>query len=135
MDFIERFFGISPDGGDGSLEILLLVLLVLITTAIGMHFPHRRKKTDELRKQRRYRTEKCPLLAQSRHGFLQCTCPLLLWRRLSRTIPARAKSVSKIQKVVMLEQSLDWKILSRGYRDKKQVRKRLIPNYRAVSLS
>jgi hypothetical protein len=55
MDFIERFFGISPDGGDGSLEILLLVLLVLIITAIGMHLPHRRKRTDEFRKQRRSR--------------------------------------------------------------------------------
>ena len=28
MDYIERFFSISPDGGDGSLEILLLVLLI-----------------------------------------------------------------------------------------------------------
>jgi hypothetical protein len=25
MDFIERLFGISPDGGDGSLEVLYLV--------------------------------------------------------------------------------------------------------------
>jgi hypothetical protein len=54
MDFIERVFGVSPDGGDGSLEILLLVLLVLITTAIGMHLPHRRKRTDEFRKRKRY---------------------------------------------------------------------------------
>jgi hypothetical protein len=54
MDFIERFFGTSPDGGDGSLEILFLVLLVLIIAAIGMYLPHRRKRTDELRKRRRY---------------------------------------------------------------------------------
>jgi len=26
MDFIERIFGIAPDGGDGSLEFLLFVL-------------------------------------------------------------------------------------------------------------
>ncbi len=54
MNYIERFFGISPDGGDGSLEILLLVLLILIITAVGMHLPYRRKRPAELRKQRRY---------------------------------------------------------------------------------
>jgi hypothetical protein len=26
MDFIERIFGIAPDGGDGSLEFLLFAL-------------------------------------------------------------------------------------------------------------
>jgi hypothetical protein len=26
MDFIERLFGIAPDGGSGSLEFLLLVI-------------------------------------------------------------------------------------------------------------
>jgi hypothetical protein len=26
MDFIERFFGASPDGGNGSVEMLLLLL-------------------------------------------------------------------------------------------------------------
>jgi len=52
MDFIEKFLGISPDGGDGSLEILLLVLVVLIITAVGMHWPYRRKRTGEFRKQR-----------------------------------------------------------------------------------
>jgi hypothetical protein len=40
MDYIERFFSISPDGWDGSLEILLLVLLILIITAVGMHWPY-----------------------------------------------------------------------------------------------
>jgi len=29
VDFIEKYFGISPDGGDGSLEIMLLMLLVV----------------------------------------------------------------------------------------------------------
>ena len=32
MDFIEKFFGIAPDGGDGSLEALWLVA---IAVAIG----------------------------------------------------------------------------------------------------
>ena len=27
MNFIEKYFGISPDGGDSSLEIMVLVLL------------------------------------------------------------------------------------------------------------
>jgi hypothetical protein len=33
MDFIERLFGISPDGGDGSAEVLIIggvVLLLMI---------------------------------------------------------------------------------------------------------
>ncbi len=33
MDFIERIFGISPDGGSGSLEALLIAVpLILIAT-------------------------------------------------------------------------------------------------------
>jgi hypothetical protein len=28
MDFIERIFGIAPDGGSGSLEVLLFVIPV-----------------------------------------------------------------------------------------------------------
>jgi hypothetical protein len=34
MDFIERLFGISPDGGDGSLEALYLVAFVGVMAAI-----------------------------------------------------------------------------------------------------
>ena len=30
MDFIERWFGISPDGGDGSLEALYLLAIVVV---------------------------------------------------------------------------------------------------------
>jgi hypothetical protein len=30
MDFIERLFGISPDGGDGSAEVLFFGILVLL---------------------------------------------------------------------------------------------------------
>jgi len=39
MNFIEGYFGISPDGGDGSLEIMLLVLLFLTVLAIALHLP------------------------------------------------------------------------------------------------
>lgn len=34
MDFIESWFGISPDGGDGSLEALYLVALLAVIAAI-----------------------------------------------------------------------------------------------------
>ena len=30
MDFIERLFGVSPDGGDGSTELMYIIVLVLI---------------------------------------------------------------------------------------------------------
>lgn len=30
MDFIERLFGFSPDGGDGSAEIIYLAVLVIV---------------------------------------------------------------------------------------------------------
>jgi hypothetical protein len=33
MNFIERHLGFSPDGGDGSTEILVLVVLVMIVVA------------------------------------------------------------------------------------------------------
>jgi len=35
MDFIERIFGISPDGGDGSTEVLWIAALLAIAVAIG----------------------------------------------------------------------------------------------------
>ena len=31
MDFIEKLFGLSPDNGDGSTEILWLVVLAVVT--------------------------------------------------------------------------------------------------------
>jgi len=34
MDFIERIFGFSPDGGSGSFELLLFMLLVLGLVAL-----------------------------------------------------------------------------------------------------
>jgi hypothetical protein len=30
MDFIEQIFGISPDGGDGSTEVIYVVAFVLV---------------------------------------------------------------------------------------------------------
>jgi hypothetical protein len=33
MDFIEQWFGISPDGGDGSLEVLWLVAIAIAVAA------------------------------------------------------------------------------------------------------
>ena len=46
MDFIERLFGLSPDNGDGSTEILWLVVLAL---AIGtyVYFRVRRRKARQ----------------------------------------------------------------------------------------
>jgi hypothetical protein len=34
MDFIERWFGISPDGGDGSLELLYIAVTIVIALAV-----------------------------------------------------------------------------------------------------
>ena len=35
MDFIERMFGFSPDGGDGSFEWLLVMMAVLAVSAFA----------------------------------------------------------------------------------------------------
>jgi hypothetical protein len=35
MDFIEQWFGVSPDGGDGSLEMLWIIVIVLSLVAIA----------------------------------------------------------------------------------------------------
>ncbi len=34
MDFIERLFGISPDGGSGALELLLFVMPIVVLTIL-----------------------------------------------------------------------------------------------------
>ena len=34
MDFIEQWFGISPDGGDGSLEALYIIAFFVVVTGI-----------------------------------------------------------------------------------------------------
>ena len=33
MDFIERWFGVSPDSGSGSLEITLVILALVVLAA------------------------------------------------------------------------------------------------------
>jgi hypothetical protein len=35
MDFIERLFGISPDGGDGSTELMFFAVFVIIVAALA----------------------------------------------------------------------------------------------------
>lgn len=35
MDFIEQWFGVSPDGGDGSSEVLWIISIVVILVAIA----------------------------------------------------------------------------------------------------
>jgi hypothetical protein len=42
MDFIERWFGISPDGGDGSTELIYLGVLVAVL-AVAILFKTRLK--------------------------------------------------------------------------------------------
>lgn len=39
MDFIERWFGVSPDGGDGSTELLILLsVVVILSLLIGRRY-------------------------------------------------------------------------------------------------
>jgi len=33
MDFIERWFGVSPDNGDGTLELLYIAVAVVVVAA------------------------------------------------------------------------------------------------------
>ena len=35
MDFIERIFGVTPDGGSGTLEVALVVAAVVVTVLAG----------------------------------------------------------------------------------------------------
>lgn len=43
MDFIERFFGLSPDNGDGSTEIMWLVALAAVIAAAAYFRMKRRR--------------------------------------------------------------------------------------------
>ena len=45
MDLVERLFGLSPDGGSGSFELLCFALLSLSVYAIGMARQRRRDAT------------------------------------------------------------------------------------------
>jgi hypothetical protein len=42
MDFIERWLHVSPDGGDGTLEIAYLVVSMALILAIGFRHSLRR---------------------------------------------------------------------------------------------
>jgi hypothetical protein len=44
MDFIERLFGLSPDNGDGSTEILWLAVLAIVIASF-VYFRIQRRKT------------------------------------------------------------------------------------------
>jgi hypothetical protein len=41
VDFIERWFGVSPDGGDGTLELLYIGVGALIVVALLRWIVHR----------------------------------------------------------------------------------------------
>jgi len=43
MDFIERLFGLSPDNGDGSTEILWLVVAAVVVAAFVYYRMKRRR--------------------------------------------------------------------------------------------
>ena len=46
MDFIERLFGLWPDNGDGSTEILWLVVLAIVVAAT-VYFRVRQRKARQ----------------------------------------------------------------------------------------
>jgi len=43
LDFIERLFGYSPDGGDGSLEVALIVMASMARAALALWLPGYRR--------------------------------------------------------------------------------------------
>ena len=55
MDFIEHWFGVSPDGGSGALEVLFVVglpILVVLTFRRGYLLSMLWRYTDRLRNPR-----------------------------------------------------------------------------------
>ena len=38
MDFVERHLGFSPDKGDGSFEVMLVIVLGMIVTAVAFRW-------------------------------------------------------------------------------------------------
>jgi hypothetical protein len=45
MDLIERVFGLSPDGGNGTFELLCFAIVTLTIYAIGMAWQRRNGTT------------------------------------------------------------------------------------------
>jgi hypothetical protein len=48
MDFIERIFHVSPDGGSGLLEIAILLVLVAVPAAAVLFRAIRKSRTETL---------------------------------------------------------------------------------------
>jgi hypothetical protein len=46
MDFFERYLGFSGGRGDGTLEAMVLLVLVIIITGIAMAFFHKHHVRD-----------------------------------------------------------------------------------------
>lgn len=44
MDFIERIFGVSPDGGSGATEAMIIVAVIAMGSLIFFYRQQRRKK-------------------------------------------------------------------------------------------
>jgi hypothetical protein len=47
MDFIERFFGLSPDNGDGSTELLWCVAIAAVLI-VAFWFRQRRRRARQI---------------------------------------------------------------------------------------
>jgi preprotein translocase subunit YajC len=52
MDFIEKLFGLSPDNGDGSTEMLWLAVLAIVIAAF-IYFRAQRRKARQGSNRRR----------------------------------------------------------------------------------
>jgi hypothetical protein len=50
VDFIERYLGISPDGGDQSFEVMLLVVTFTFIGALGLYLSAIHKAKEAVRK-------------------------------------------------------------------------------------
>ncbi|MGB6348731.1 MAG: hypothetical protein WBG10_01765 [Pseudolabrys sp.] len=46
MDFFERYFNFSPDGGDGTIELLVIIAVVLVVAAIATSIWQRPPRQD-----------------------------------------------------------------------------------------
>jgi preprotein translocase subunit YajC len=50
MDFIERLFGLSPDNGDGSTEIMWIAVLAIVIAGVIYFRAQRRKARQTIRR-------------------------------------------------------------------------------------
>ena len=44
MDFIERLFGVSPDGGNGMLELLYIVVAIAVVAFVTLKVRSRKRR-------------------------------------------------------------------------------------------